>query len=362
MKVAVLGAGNAGFAFSGHLSLLGHQVTLFENEKFKESLEQVACSRTIKLTGQFKSKVDLYGVTTDMEEAVTRAEVIIIPVPAFAQDSMFNSYLKFAQKGQMVIFFPGNYAGLRFYKSLIEDGMSDRITIAESDTIPYAARKTQGNEVAILGIKNKLYFSVIPSKRTGENLKILNHIFNGLFLEAPNVLFTSLNNSNCIAHCPAAVLNVGWIETSRGKFSFFGEGMSPSVCRVIEDVDREQGNLGAFLGMRIIPEKEFYYEYYGIKKCKTLYETIQLSEIHKSTKAPASLEDRYVTEDVPYGLVPLSTLSRQYGLKTPTTDSIIHLANVLNEANYFETGITPLKLGIDGLSKNELLKYVNEGE
>lgn len=362
MNIAVLGAGNAGFAFSGHLSLLGYRVTLYENEKFKGSLGQVAQSGRIKLIGQFEAEANLYEVTTNMEEAVKDAKIVIIPVPAFAQESMFNSYLKFAEEGQVVIFFPGNYAGLRFYKTLIENRINDFITIAESDTIPYAARKTRDSEVDILGIKNKLYFSAIPSSKTGKNLQLLNNIFNGIFAEAPNVLFTSLNNSNCTAHCPASVLNAGWIETSGGRFSFFGEGMSPSVCRVIEDVDKEQVKLGSFLGMRIISEKDFYYEYYGIKKCETLHEIIQLSQIHKSTKAPATLKDRYITEDVPFGLVPIATLSKQFGLKTPTIDSIIHLANVLNGENYYKMGITPSKLGIDGLSKDKLLKFVNEGE
>jgi len=73
------------------------------------------------------------------------------------------------------------------------------------------------------------------------------------------------------------------------------------------------------------------------------------------------LKDRYISEDVPFGLVPISTLSKQFNIKTPTIDSLIHLANILNNENYYETGITPLKLGIDDLSKDEILRLVNLG-
>lgn len=361
MNIAVLGGGNAGFAFAGHLTLLGHRVALFENEKYKGSIEHIEQSKKIKLTGYFNAEEILYKVTTNMEEAVKDAKIIVISVPAYAQESMFNSYIKYAEKGQVVIFFPGNYAGLRFYKKLIECEMHEFITIAEADSMPYGARKTQDNEVNILGMKNKLYLAAIPSNRTKKVINVLNKEFYNIFAEAPNVLYSSLNNGNCIIHCPTAILNAGWIETSKGEFSFYWEGMTPSVCRVLEDADKELTKIGDFFGMKTVTQKDFFVEYYGIKNCDTLYETIQLSAAHGLSKAPATLKDRYISEDVPFGLVPISTLSKQFNIETPTIDSIIHLANILNNENYYETGITPLKLGINNFSKDEILKLVNQG-
>ncbi|MFA5528677.1 MAG: NAD/NADP octopine/nopaline dehydrogenase family protein [Peptostreptococcales bacterium] len=362
MNIAVLGAGNAGFAISGHLSLLGHRVALFENEKFKDSIKKIERTKKIKLIGAIDGEATLYKVTTDMKEAVKGAEIVIIPVPAFAQEPMFDSYIEFAEKGQTIIFFPGNCAGLRFYKKLLQKDMSDFITIVEGDTMPYATRKLNDDEVNILGIKKKLYLAAIPSNKTEKVVNLLNKEFYNIFVEAPNVLYTSLNNGNCIVHCSTAVLNAGWIETSKGDFSFFWEGMSPSVCRVLEDVEKEQVNLGKYFGMEIVTEKDFLADYYGIKKCDTVYEMIQLSKAHGLIKAPRSLKDRYLSEDVPFGLIPISLLSKQFNLKTPTIDSVIHLANVLNEEDYFKKGITPSQLGIEGLSKEEILKIVNQGK
>lgn len=361
MNIAVLGGGNASFAFAGHLSSLGHKVALFENEKFKKNIEHIEQTKKIKLIGYFNTEEILDTVTTNMEEAVKGAEIIVISVPAYAQESMFNLYIKYAEKGQVLVFFPGNYAGLRFYKKLKEHEMHEFITIAEADSMPYGARKTQGNEVNILGMKNKLYLAAIPSSRTRKVVNMLNKEFYNIFVEAPNVLYSSLNNGNCIIHCPTAVLNAGWIETSKGEFSFYWEGMTPSVCRVLDDADKELIAIGDFFGMKTTTQKDFFVEYYGVKKCDTLYETIQLSEAHGLSKAPATLKDRYISEDVPFGLVPISTLSKQFNIKTPTIDSLIHLANILNNENYYETGITTLKLGIDDLSKDEILRLVNLG-
>lgn len=360
MKIAILGGGNAGFAFAGHLSWLGHQISLYENEVYAKSIERVKKSNKIKLTGYFNTEQTV-KVTTNIEEASKEAELIIIAVPAYAQETMFDSYVKYAKEGQTVVFFPGNYAALRFYRKLTKLNMQEEITIAEADSIPYGARKTKGNEVRILGMKNKLYLASIPSYKTKNVAELLNREIYDIFEEAPNVLYSSLNNGNCIIHCPTAVLNAGWIETSKGEFSFYWEGMTPSVCKVLEESDKELLNIAGLFGMKTVTQKDFFIEYYGIGQYETLYETIQQSEAHGLSKAPKTLKDRYIKEDVPFGLVPISTLSRQFGIRTPTIDSIIHLANVLNDENYYETGITPLVLGINNLTKDEILRLVNLG-
>jgi opine dehydrogenase len=52
------------------------------------------------------------------------------------------------------------------------------------------------------------------------------------------------------------------------------------------------------------------------------------------------MRNRYVTEDVPYGLVLYSILGKKVGVKTPVIDSLIELAGAVNEENYREIGIS----------------------
>jgi len=47
-------------------------------------------------------------------------------------------------------------------------------------------------------------------------------------------------------------------------------------------------------------------------------------------KGPEHLKDRYITEDVPYGMVLVSTLGDLLDIPTPTHDGIIQLASVIN--------------------------------
>ena len=62
-----------------------------------------------------------------------------------------------------------------------------------------------------------------------------------------------------------------------------------------------------------------------------------------------------------YGLVPMSYIADVVGVETPTIKAIIHLLNFVNEANYLEGGTTLEKLGLAGMSTEEMLKFVNTG-
>ena len=43
-----------------------------------------------------------------------------------------------------------------------------------------------------------------------------------------------------MAHPLPALLNAGWIETTGGDFRFYNDGVSPSVARAMDALDRER--------------------------------------------------------------------------------------------------------------------------
>ena len=69
-----------------------------------------------------------------------------------------------------------------------------------------------------------------------------------------------------------------------------------------------------------------------------------------------------MTEDVPIGCKIYHDLGVQYGVATPIIDSMIVLAGAMHQKNFFETSRYNLAyLGIDGMSREELLAYLNDG-
>jgi len=91
-----------------------------------------------------------------------------------------------------------------------------------------------------------------------------------------------------------------------------------------------------------------------------LYEALQNNESYRGIKAPVlpDLEAkkglRYVIEDVPSGLVPVSELGRKFGVPTPSIDAVIELANTIFEADFRTSGRNLTQLGLQDLTPDQI--------
>ena len=87
-----------------------------------------------------------------------------------------------------------------------------------------------------------------------------------------------------------------------------------------------------------------------------LHELIQRlhREVFKDSPAPASLDARYVTEDVPYGLVPLAALGRVAGVPTPIADALTAIASAALGRDFAREGRTLERMGLDRHSPETL--------
>ena len=75
---------------------------------------------------------------------------------------------------------------------------------------------------------------------------------------------------------------------------------------------------------------------------------------------PDPFKNRFITEDTPYGLVPMAQLGHKLGLATPLLDAFISIASAINNEDYNKTGRTLESLGLDKLNKEEILKLVED--
>ena len=92
-----------------------------------------------------------------------------------------------------------------------------------------------------------------------------------------------------------------------------------------------------------------------------LHEAIQNQPGYYGIKAPSTLSHRYIFEDVPMSLVPIASLGERYGVSVRGMESMIRVACIIHRTDYWRRGRTVEKLGIGGLSVNELTRFVNEG-
>jgi opine dehydrogenase len=82
---------------------------------------------------------------------------------------------------------------------------------------------------------------------------------------------------------------------------------------------------------------------------------------YKGITAPVSLTTRYLTEDVPMSLVPICSLGDLLGVPTPTMRTMIQLAEIIHQTNYWAVGRTADTMGLRGLDLRQIRRLVMEG-
>lgn len=83
---------------------------------------------------------------------------------------------------------------------------------------------------------------------------------------------------------------------------------------------------------------------------------------NEGNTGPNTINHQYMTEDVPIGCKIYHDLGVKYGVPTPIIDSMITLAGAMHKKSFFtEIKYNLNYIGIDGMSKEELLSYLNEG-
>ncbi len=361
-RYTVIGAGHGGKAMAAHLALMGFPVTLYN--RTPENVAAIKTRGGIELTS-YEEGPHGFGrlalVTSDMGEALERAEIIMVVVPATAHVDIAEVAAPHLRDGQIVVLNPGRTGGaLEFVYVLRERGCQADVTVAEAETLVYASRSEGPAQARIFRIKEAVPLAALPATRTPRVLEALASAY-PRFIDGTSVLHTSLNNMGAIFHPALTLLNTGRIESTGGEFQFYIDGVTPSVASVLEALDRERVTVAASLGIRARTGIEWLRMAYDATGA-SLHEAIHNQPGYRGIKAPPTLNQRYITEDVPMSLVPIAALGQRYGVRVRGMDSIIRLACIIHRTDYWRRGRTLDKLGIEQLSVNEVTRYVMEGE
>ncbi len=357
----VIGAGNGGKTMAAHLALMGFPVTLYN--RTPENVAAIKTRGGIELEsheGGPHGFGRLALVTSDMGEALERAKVIMVVVPATGHADIARVAAPHLRDGQIVVLNPGRTGGaLEFVKVLNDNGCQADVTVAEAETLIYASRSDGPAQARIFRIKDAVPLAALPATRTQRVLEALTTAY-PRFIDGTSVLHTSLNNMGAIFHPALTLFNAGRIESTGGEFQFYIDGVTPSVARILEALDRERVTVAAALGIRARTGLEWLRMAYDANGA-TLHEAIHNQPGYRGIKAPPTLNHRYITEDVPMSLVPIAALGQRYGVRVRGMDSIVRQACIIHQTDYWRRGRTLDKLGITQLNVDEVMRYVMEG-
>jgi len=376
LKFAIMGAGNGGHAMAADLTLAGFEVRLFELERFKANLEPIWEKGGIETSGISISpersgfaKVSM--VTTKIEEALEGVDVICLPVPAYGHMTHIENFVPHLEDGQMVITWPDNWASIRIKKYMKDKGIKKNVVIGGTASLIYATRLIGPAKSWIRRIKASLPVAAYPNRDTPKVVEILDKAYPGRIKAGANILEVTMANWNWIEHPPLMIFNAARIESNKGDFDFWKEGGEDpsygvkSPAKLVHALEGERTKVMEAFDLDPNVAKDDYPpghpRAYLSEEEKEAIAKIKIPGVLQAhpDKAPTTLNFRYLTEDVPYGLVALSTFGDLAGIPTRNIDAVVNIASTILDKDYWKEGITPEKLGFGGLSAVQIYKIVS---
>jgi opine dehydrogenase len=360
LQITVIGAGHGGKAMAADLAVHGYSVCLYN--RTYQNIEVIAARRGIEVTmedgQQFFGRIRL--VTSDIAQALDGAQLIMVVVPASAHRDVALACAPYLQNGQIIILNPGRTGGaLEFRHILQQEGCTAEVIVAETETFLFASRSDGPAEARIFRRKNSVPLAALPASRTADVLNVLQEVY-PQFIAAPNVLHTSLNNMGAVFHPALTLLNMGWIERTSGEFEFYIDGVTPATATILERLDRERVTVASALGIRAQTAQEWLARAYSAHG-DNLHQAIHDNPGYRGIKAPRSVRHRYIFEDVPYSLVPMSELGKRFGVEVWGMEAMIQLACIVDGVDYRHRGRTLERMGLVGLSLTEITRLVETG-
>ena len=355
-EICIIGAGNGGSAIAGDMTLAGHGCRLFEFPEYAENIKPIIVKGGIDVTGIARTGFAKIALATmDLPEAAGGADLIMVTTQALAHGRVARELAPHLSEGQTVVIWPGSGGTLMFRKVWDELRMNRPVFLAEAVTFPYCCRRLQGpGTVNIHRIDGpRMLLAALPATDTPNVLEALAGTYADAVKPAVSVLEPALYNVNIIVHPVGALLNMGRVEYSKGEFWMYKEGLTPSVKKVIYEMDSERMNLFKAMGYRPYTYDEIFWDSFNMSVAEFAA---------TSSQGPFSMQDRYVTEDIPMGASLTLSLARKIGIPMPTYEAMIHLASVVNDTDYYASGRTLENLGLSELSLGELKEYLLSGQ
>ena len=357
MKIAVIGAGNGGQAIAGYLGLKGYNVSLYDIDATK--IAELQNKGGIELEGRIQGFGSVDNITTDISSAVQGADLIMVTTVANAHRAVAKSIAPLIEENQIIILNPGRTCGaLVFKQTLTECGCNTRYFLSEAQTLVYACRVIENGHVNIIGIKDEVLLAGLPASDTDYILDKVKTIY-PCFEKANNVLQTSLENIGAMFHPSVLLFNAATIE--RNDVFWFYRDMTEQVAEFIEKFDSERLAVGKAYGINLLGVKDWIKFAYKDTIGETLCERMRNNPAYRDIKSPSTIFTRQLTEDIPTGVLPIMELGKAAGVATPLLESMITICEALLNMDLHTNGRSLKNLGLDKMSKEEILNYVKNG-
>ena len=360
--VAIIGAGIGGIYLAAELGMLGCRLRLHDLDDSR--LAEIRARGGIEVEGDKAGFAAIERVTTDPAAAVDGAEIIVVVTGGNHQAGAARGLAPLLRDGQIILLIQGNTGGSLVVRHALDmAGCRAQVDVAEMDNYPYSCWRLGPARIRPIIRKRWLQIASFPGNRIASVFPRLSPLFPAA-VAAPNPIHTGFTNANAMLHVANCVANAGKID--RGEaYKFYAEGVTPAVARLYQAINAERVAIAAAFGAAVPSLEDWFERVYGVRGA-SLDETCRLLTTnpdgpYQATGTPSSWTHKYITEDVPTGLMPMAALGRAAGVAIPAIDGVIRLAATMAGNEFAAEARTLDRLGLAGMDGAQIRRAAEEG-
>lgn len=361
MEIAVLGGGNGCYAAAADLADRGHRVRMWRRDA--EAFAPVLDAQAIALKdagGAREAKLAL--ASTDAGAVIDGAELVLMPLPATAQEGMIPVLAEHLSRGQVVFMPPGTFGSYLVAKGVRERGNAADVAFAEAGTLPYLARKRPDGSIAVTARTTRLPSGVFPARLSAPAFAVIERAYPEIEPRR-DALDAALLNYGPIIHPPLILLNAGPIQHF-AHWDIHAEGTQPIIRAVTDALDNERIALRERLGYGA-PHFPLIDHYDRGSGAEPMYGA---GTAHDDLVGSGDWREhldlhahRYMREDVAMGLVFMVSLCAWAGVPCPVAHGLVSIAAAGLGEDLLASGRTLESCGLAGLSPAQMRALLDEG-
>ncbi|MGZ2260233.1 NAD/NADP octopine/nopaline dehydrogenase family protein [Roseobacter sp. A03A-229] len=307
MKVGLAGAGSIAFGTAAVLHDNGHDPMLWSPSG--QGTEALRSGQLLVATGALEAEF-APRVASSAAELASDNDVLIVALPGYGHKAVLDALAPHIEaRHQVIISSHASLGAIYLAQLLAARGVTVPIT-AWGTTI-CTGRRSAGTEMKLNTVRSRVDLCTVPAERSEEALALCEALFGDRFQPRDGLLAISLSNLNPQNHMGIALGNITRME--RGESWSQGQNVTPTVGRLLEKLDEERLAIAAALGLEVKTIFEHFHLSFHVPIASISEMNQQMHAQGNGGTGPATADSRYVTEDVPYGLVLTAALGRLSG-------------------------------------------------
>jgi opine dehydrogenase len=172
-------------------------------------------------------------------------------------------------------------------------------------------RQKSPTHVEVKTVRQMVDVATLPDKASDGGHDLCRLLFGDRFVKRDGLLAIAVSNLNPQNHLGIALCNLTRME--RGEVWSQGANVTPAVGRFIEALDLERLAIADAFGRSVRTVREHFSLSFHVPMGSVSEMNQEMHRRGDGGTGPATLETRYILEDVPFGLLPTTVLGRIAG-------------------------------------------------